>query len=453
VNLDNKNNKGILRVVFSSMVGSIMEWYDFYIYGTAAALVFNQLFFPKSSEIVGTILSLSTFAIGFLVRPIGGVIFGALGDRIGRVKVLVITLVLMGSATTLIGLLPTFNTIGYWAPLLLLILRMLQGAGAGAEFAGAVITVAEYSSIKRRGFYSALPYAGVSIGLLLSTGVFAIVNSLPKEQFLSWGWRIPFLLSSIVVMFGMFIRLRVKETPAFETIKQPHQEKRLPFLELFRRAPRKLVLAWAVFISDFALVYIYQTFVTSYVATTLKLPNSVMLTTLTITGFLQIITVPAFGALSDKIGRRRVIIGGALVSALFAFPFFWLVNTRIPLLIGLAVIFASAIARSAIVSAQTSWLCELFDTRFRYSGFAIGREWPSIFGGITPVIASSLLFWSHGQTWIISSLMVLLSLITVVAAFLGPENYQRDLAEDNESKSANRNEIENHDKGFNKSLI
>ncbi|MDQ0191569.1 MHS family MFS transporter [Alicyclobacillus cycloheptanicus] len=420
-------NGKLLRVLSASVVGSILEWYDYVVYGTASALVFNTLFFPKLGGVIGTLLSLATFAIGFLVRPIGGVIFGALGDKIGRKRVLTLTIVIMGSATTLIGLMPTYRSIGYWAPILLVALRIVQGIGSGSEYAGAVILMAENSKVSNRGFMSSLSYVGVSIGLMISSGIYGLFRTLPNAAFMSWGWRMPFLLSAVVVVFGLIIRLRLEETPVFAEAAEHHRLVRNPVRTAFRTSPKHIILAWMVATQDNSFTYLFQTFLTAYVTTQLHLPESVMLTTLTVMGFVQLIAIPAFGALSDKIGRRPLLIGGALLSALFGFPLFWLLNTRDPLIIGLSVIFASGIFRGAIVAVQASWYCELFDSRIRYTGFAVGREWPSIFGGLVPVFASAVLIWTRGHTWAISLLIVVFSMLTVVAGIIGPENSKLEL--------------------------
>ncbi|WP_206919708.1 MFS transporter [Alicyclobacillus suci] len=424
-------DKGLLKTIAASMIGSVLEWYDYTIYGTASALVFGTLFFPKLSGVIGTLLSLATFAIGFLARPIGGIIFGTLGDKVGRKKVLMLTIIIMGSSTTLIGVVPTYNSIGYWAPLLLVLLRILQGIGSGSEYAGAVILMAENSPTKHRGFMSSLPYLGVSLGLMLSSGVYSLCKMLPNAEFVSWGWRIPFLLSVLIVLFGLLIRMGLSETPIFEQISSRHERVRHPLRTAFRMSPKGIILAWMVATQDNSFTYLFQTFITAYVENQLHLPDSVMLTTLTLMGLIQLVAVPAFGALSDKIGRRPILITGALLSALYGFPFFWMLNTKSPILIGVSVILASSIFRGAIVAVQASWYTELFSSKIRYTGFAVGREWPSALGGVVPVFASAVLIWSHGHTWAISILIIVFSLLTVVAGILGPENSKLELTDIN----------------------
>ncbi|TAN11790.1 MAG: MFS transporter [Burkholderiaceae bacterium] len=421
-------DKDLRWTAAGSIVGSVLEWYDYVLYGTASALVFDKLFFGNVSTSVGTLLAFATFAIGFLVRPIGGTLFGALGDRIGRRNVLFITLILMGLATTAIGLLPTFASIGVWAPILLVLVRIVQGIGSGSEYAGAVIVMSESSPIKHRGLYSTFPYIGVSAGLLLSSVVFAVFQRMPSDEFMSWGWRIPFLLSMVLVIVGILVRLRMPESPIYKDLVESGRTVRKPFLDVFKTSGKHIVLAWAVGITDNSFAYFFQTYMVAYIAHDLHMPTSLTLITLTALGIVQLFTVPGWGAISDKIGRRPVLMIGSLCSILFAFPLFWLLNTRIEIVIVLSIVLASSVFRGAIVAAQASWYCELFSSNVRYSGFAIGREWSSIFGGLMPVIASAILLMSGGKTWILSVIIIVFALLTFLAAFFGPENFKKSLS-------------------------
>ncbi len=424
---DEGQRTSIVQVSAASVVGTVIEWYDFFIYGAAAAVVFNELFFPEFAPLAGTMAAFGTYAVGFFARPVGGIIFGNLGDKIGRKAILVITLMLMGVATTLMGLLPTYESVGILAPILLLLLRIMQGLGAGAEFGGAVVMAAEYSPARKRGLYASLPCTGVAIGLLLSSGVFAYFSSLPEEQFLSWGWRVPFLLSIVIVLVGLYIRLRVMETPVFSRVKETDTEVETPVLEVVRSQRRNLLVAIGARFSENGNSYIITTFALTYVAQELGLPDRVALTGVLISSALGIATIPLFGALSDRVGRRPVYLAGSAFLALFAFPFFWLLNTEVSVLIWLAIVLANSFGIYAMFSPQAAYFSELFDTRVRFSGIALAREISApLAGGIAPFVATGLLL-STGSYWPIAVYMIALALITVVAVALGPETYGREM--------------------------
>jgi MFS transporter, MHS family, shikimate and dehydroshikimate transport protein len=418
------------QVIGASVIGTIMEWYDFFIFAAAAALVFPALFFPEREPLTGTLLAFGTYGLGFFARPVGGIIFGNLGDKIGRKTVLVITLLLMGIATTLIGVLPTFERLGLWAAVLLIALRILQGLGAGAEFGGAVIMAAEYSPQGKRGLYASLPCTGVAIGLLLSSGVFSLFAALPEEQFLAWGWRVPFLLSIVVVAVGLYVRLRILETPVFSQVKETNTEVGIPVLEVVRSQPRNLLVAIGARFSENGNAYIIQTFTLTYVATQLGMSDNVALRGVLIASAIGIFTIPLFGALSDRVGRRPVYMFGSAFLALFAFPFFWLLNTETSVLIWLAIVLANSVGVYSMFSPQAAYFAELFDTRVRYSGLALAREVSAPFaGGIAPFIATYLLSRT-GTYWPIALYMIVLALISLVALAFGPETYRRRMSED-----------------------
>jgi MFS transporter, MHS family, shikimate and dehydroshikimate transport protein len=418
------------QVIGASVIGTIMEWYDFFIFAAAAALVFPALFFPEREPLTGTLLAFGTYGLGFFARPLGGIIFGNLGDKIGRKTVLVITLLLMGIATTLIGVLPTFERLGLWAAVLLIALRILQGLGAGAEFGGAVIMAAEYSPQGKRGLYASLPCTGVAIGLLLSSGVFSLFAALPEEQFLAWGWRVPFLLSIVVVAVGLYVRLRILETPVFSQVKETNTEVGIPVLEVVRSQPRNLLVAIGARFSENGNAYIIQTFTLTYVATQLGMSDNVALRGVLIASAIGIVTIPLFGALSDRVGRRPVYMFGSAFLALFAFPFFWLLNTETSVLIWLAIVLANSVGVYSMFSPQAAYFAELFDTRVRYSGLALAREVSApLAGGIAPFIATYLLSRT-GTYWPIALYMIVLALISLVALAFGPETYRRRMSED-----------------------
>ena len=302
--------KRLMRTtMLSAIVGTAVEWYDFYLYATAAAVIFNKIFFPSYSHLIGTLLSYSTFAIGFFVRPLGGIFFGRLGDRIGRKRVLIITLLLMGASTTAMGLLPTYSQVGIWAPILLALLRAVQGFGSGAEYAGAVLMSIEYAPVDKRGLFGAIPYIGVAAGLLLSLGSFSWASNLPPEQFDSWGWRIPFLLSSLVVAFGIMLRSTLHETPVFDLLMRKGQISTSPVRELFKVARREIFCAWGARLGDNSLAYIYESFVIVYATQQLGIAKPRIIGALMASAAAQFITVPFFGWVSDKAGAKASLLG------------------------------------------------------------------------------------------------------------------------------------------------
>jgi len=434
VNLGNSNaiagkpHTSLRTVLASSIVGTALEWYDFFLYTTAAATVFGPLFFSRLDGLHATIAAFATFAAGFIARPLGGVLFGMLGDRLGRKRVLIITLLLVGISTTLIGLLPPYASIGYAAPLLLLLLRIVQGLGAGAEYGGAVLIAAEFAPAGKRGLYAGLPYIGVAIGLLLSTGMFWLVSQLPEADFLSWGWRIPFLLSVLIVVLGIFLRFRLSETPVFEELAETGGTVRLPLRELLRTNRRELFCAWGARLGESAANYIFEAFVIVYVTTQLGMEKSIVLSALLAAAALQIVTVPFFASLTDKVGRKPVYMAGALLTGLFAYPFFWLLDSKSSSLIWFAVIFASAVTKTMMVAAQPAWLAELFDARVRFTGFALAREVPTpIGGGIAPLAATVLLSMAGGSPVYVIWYVIGLMAIVFVSLMLAPETYRRSL--------------------------
>ncbi len=422
--------ESIRKVALASFIGTTIEWYDYFLYGTAAALVFNQLFFPNVEPLIGTLAAFATFAVGFVARPLGGAIFGHYGDRIGRKAMLVLTLLMMGIATFLVGLLPTYETIGIWAPILLVVLRLVQGFGVGGEWGGAVLLAVEHSPDGRRGYYGSWPQMGVPAGLLLSTGVFTIFSSLSNEQFLAWGWRVPFLLSILLVAVGLYIRLAILETPAFRQVQETQTQARVPIIDVLRTRPKGVLLVIGMRIAENGSFFIFSVFVLSYATEQLGLARSMVLTGVMIAAAIQLFAVPLWGALSDRIGRRPVYMGGAVFSLLFAFPSFWLINTQATILVWLAIVLALAVGHAAMYGPQAAFLPELFGTRIRYSGIAFSRELASVFAGaLSPFIATALLAWA-GNYWPVAVYLAVMALITIVAVYLAPETFQSDIAEE-----------------------
>jgi MFS transporter, MHS family, shikimate and dehydroshikimate transport protein len=423
----------VVGVVTASFIGTTIEWYDFFLYGTAAALVFNKLFFPTLDPLVGTMASFGTYAVGFFARPIGGIFFGHFGDRVGRKSMLVTTLILMGLGTFLIGVLPTYDQIGVLAPVLLVVLRMIQGFGVGGEWGGAVLMVVEHGHRGRRGLYASWVQAGVPAGSLLANAVFNLFSMLPNEAFLRWGWRIPFLFGGALLGVGLFIRLQVYESPLFAQLRDRKQQTAVPFFEVLKRYPRNVLLAIGARMAENGGFYIFTVFVLTYATVNLELPRAVILNCLLIATVLQLIAIPLFGALSDAIGRRPVYLGGALVLAAFAFPFFWLINTSSPTWIGVALSIA-LIAQSAMYAPQAAFFSELFGTDVRYTGASIGYQLASpLAGGLAPLICISLLEWADGRIWGVAVYLIVLCAITLVSVWLATETHRADLGSPSEA--------------------
>ena len=427
---DRGQTSSIRPVIFSSFIGTTIEWYDFFLYGTAAALVFNQLFFPSFEPLAGTLAAFGTYAVGFAARPIGGVVFGHYGDKIGRKAMLVLALLIMGVATFLMGVLPTYNSVGIWAPILLVALRFIQGIGVGGEWGGAVLMAVEHSPQGRRGYYGSWPQMGVPAGLLLANLVFFASSSyIPEEQFLAWGWRIPFLVSIVLVGVGLFIRLRLLETPAFQQVQESGTEAPMPIIDVLRTYPKNVLLAMGMRIAENGTFYVLTVFVLAYVAGQLGLDQNTGLIGVLIAAALGLFTIPLFGMLSDKIGRRRVYLIGAVFSLVFAFPFFWMLNTGSSVLIWLAIVLGVNIGHDAMYGPQAAFFSELFGTRVRYSGASLGYQLASVLaGGLSPLIATALLGY-YG--WPAVALYTAgMAVITVVATYLAAETFQGDIFED-----------------------
>jgi metabolite-proton symporter len=420
----------LVEAVVASTVGTTIEWYDFFLYGTAAALVFPHLFFPEQSAFLGQVLSFLTFTAGFVARPLGGVLFGHLGDRVGRKSTLVATLLLMGVSTVLIGLLPTHAQIGGVAPLLLTLLRVLQGIGVGGEWGGAVLLALESGHRGRRGFVASWPQAGVPLGLLSATGVFALANRLvPEPAFSTWGWRVPFLLSGLLIGVGLLIRLRILETPLFRQLQGSNQVAQAPVLETLRKHWREVLLAAGSRLSENACFYLFSTYALAYGQKVLGVEEAVLLTAINVAAAVEFFTIPLAGLLSDYWSRKAVYTAGCLFLSCFALPYYALLETREPAYILVATVLALAGGHALLYGVQASLIPELFGTRLRYTGASLGYQLAApIAGGLSPVIALWLVKTYPGHFWPLAQYVILISSVSLACVQLLAETSRKDLS-------------------------
>jgi metabolite-proton symporter len=420
----------VRRIIVASLVGTSLEWYDFFIYGTAAALVFNKVFFPGFEPLVGTLLAFATYAVGFVARPLGGVVFGHYGDKLGRKNVLIFTLLLMGVSTFLIGVLPTYATIGVAAPILLVALRFLQGLGLGGEWGGAVLMTLESGDPKRRGLNASWPQVGVPIGLLLANGVLSLMGAVTSDSaFQSWGWRVPFLLSGVLVLVGLWIRLTIAESPLFRELETSDTKARAPIVDVLRTYPKRVLLAIGARVGVDVAFYSFVLFITTYVVTYLKLPDSYALNAVLIAAACQVVLIPWFGVLSDRFGRRPVYLFGAIGAAVWVFVFFALLDTGSFVLIVLATVVA-LVLHAAMYGPQASFIAEMFPTRVRYTGASMGYQLAGILGGAVAPIVSVALLDKYDTSLVVSLYVVAMLAITAACVAAAPETSRVDLHAD-----------------------
>ncbi|MGW0211762.1 MFS transporter [Streptomyces sp. NPDC003233] len=421
------------RIVAASLIGTTIEWYDFFLYGSAAALVFNKLFFPDSDPLVGTLLSFLTYAVGFAARPLGALVFGHYGDRLGRKKLLVLSLVLMGGATFAIGLLPTHATVGAAAPVLLTTLRLVQGFALGGEWGGAVLLVSEHGDARRRGFWASWPQTGAPAGQLLATGVLSLLTAvLSDNAFGTWGWRIPFLLSGVLVLIGLWIRLSVDESPVFKEAlaraesRRAEETEKLPLVSVLRHHWRDVLVAMGARMAENISYYVITAFILVYATTSAGVSKQTALNAVLIASAVHFAVIPAWGALSDRVGRRPVYLLGAAGVGLWMFPFFSLVDTGSFGYLVLAVT-VGLVLHGAMYAPQAAFFAEMFATRMRYSGASIGAQFASVAAGApAPLIATALLD-DYGSSTPIALYVIAAAVLTLVAVGVARETRHRDL--------------------------
>jgi metabolite-proton symporter len=425
---ESERQQQVRKAALASVVGTATEWYDFFLYGTAAAVVFKDVFFPESSDYAGTLSSFATYAVGFAARPVGAAIFGHWGDRIGRKATLIVTLLLMGVSSALIGVLPGTNSIGIAAPILLVVLRLLQGIAVGGEWSGSVLLSMEWGEQNKRGLMASLPQIGVPIGLILGTGAMTAISLSAGDSFTSWGWRIPFLLSLVLVAFGLWIRLRVMETPLFAELVERQAVEKTPVAEVVKRHPKEIVLSALLRCSEQLPFYIFTTFALTYIDKDLGLAQGLALGAVTAAACLELFVIPAAGHFSDRLGRKRVYATGSVLLAIVAFPYIWSLDTKNSVLIFVIVIVA-LIPHSIQYGPQASLISETFPTKLRYGGAGIGYQLASVIaGGPAPLLAAWLLH-DYGS-WAIAALMVLSSVITLTAVALLPDRSSIDITDE-----------------------
>lgn len=410
------NKKERRKILTASLVGSSIEWFDYFLYGTVSALVFNQLFFVTEDPTVGLLLAYASFALAFFIRPLGGVIFSHIGDRIGRKKTLVLTLSLMGAATFAMGLLPTYAAIGVAAPIILITLRLIQGLGLGGEWGGALLLAVEYAPKEQRGFFGSVPQMGVTIGLVLGTFALSVMTLLPEGSFMTWGWRVPFLLSGLLVVFGLWIRKGIDETPSFKKIQESGEIPKLPIADTFRYHWKEVLIAVGGKVVETAPFYIFGTFIVSYATNNLKFSQTVTLNAVMVATIITTILIPVMGKLSDKIGRKPLYIGGTILMVLYAFPYFWMLHQGSVFFLYLATIIGIGVIWAPITAVLGTMFSEIFSAQVRYTGVSLGYQiGAAVAGGTAPLIATALLLRFNDSYVPVAIYMIFTSIISLVA--------------------------------------
>jgi len=417
-----KSEKSMIRrVVTASLIGATIEWYDFFLYGVIAGLVFNKQYFPSGDPMISTMLAYATFAVGFITRPLGGVIFGHFGDKLGRKNMLIMTLMIMGVSTVLIGLVPTYTQIGVWAPISLLLLRIFHGIGLGGEWGGAVLMTYEYSPIHLRGLYGSLPQIGLAIGLCLASGVVALLSSfLTDAQFMAWGWRVAFLLSILLVAVGLWIRLNVMETPEFQKVKDENTAVEIPIAEVFKDHMGNVMAGMGARYIDGVFFNIFGVWIISYLTETIKITRTDALTGVMASALVMCLFIPLFGYLSDRVGRSKVYLWGSLITGFSSFPAFWMINNSggSTTTIWLAIVIPFGIFYASVYGPEAALFCELFPARVRYTGISFVYQFSGIFAsGLTPIIATAIYKLSGGSSDMIAGYVAFAGIVSAVSAY------------------------------------
>ena len=418
------------KAVIASTVGTAIEWYDFFLYGTAAGLVFGKLYFPNESALAGTLAAFGTYFIGFVGRPIGAAIFGHYGDRIGRKATLIATLLCMGLATFAIAFVPTYSSIGIWGAVLLTVLRAIQGIGVGGEWGGSVLLAMEWSRTHgQRGLVAAWPQFGVPCGLLLSTLAVMAFSRWAGDDFLTWGWRVPFALSIILVGIGLWIRLGILETPVFQKLLDTNKIEKAPIVEVIKKQPKQIILSALLRLSEQAPFYVFTAFVFAYTVGTLKMDRNFILSAVLVAACVSFFTIPISGHLSDKIGRKNMYLIGVVTMGLFGFLYFGMVDTAVPALVFIAVVL-SLIPHDMQYGPQAALIAKSFTPRLRYSGSSLGYQLASIIaGGPAPIIATAL-FAAYGSGYAIAGYIAVLAVISFISAAMMPDFTGKDISDD-----------------------
>jgi MFS family permease len=433
--MEGTNNKKMgRRAAVAATIGSVIEWYDFFLYATASALIFPKLFFPSADPYLATLQSFGAFAIGFIARPIGAAIFGHYGDRIGRKTALILTMFIMGFSSLAIGLLPTYDKIGHWAPTLIVLLRLIQGIGVGGEWGGSVLLSMEWGQKKKHALMAAWPQMGVASGMLVASIMVSLFMSISGDGFFTWGWRIPFLFSFVLLITGLIIRAKIPETPSFRNVQEENKVSRLPVLEVLKNHPKDILLAALVRLSENGPFYVYTVLVINFGIEKFSLNKQFLVNANTAGGVVMAICIPLFGYLADRFGIRKMYLIGVGATFLWAFPYIGLINTGIPMVVFLATAFAM-VPHSMQVGPQGAFVAKSFPTRLRYSGLSLGSQFGSIIaGGIAPLICTFLMH-QFGTAYAISFYIVFAAIITFSASLLVKTTHKSE-SEDIEAEAA-----------------